>query len=265
MENVQIDRLDSVRTIRLNRPDRRNAFDDDLIREVTEAFRETAADPDARLVILAGAGDSFCAGADLAWMRRAADFTEKENLEDARRMADMFDAVASCPFPVIARVQGACMGGGIGLLAACDIAIASREAIFAFTEVRLGLIPAVISPYVLAKVRAGDVSRYFLTGERFGAEEALRIGLVQLVVEEGHLERQLNSLTAEIRAGAPVAQSEAKRLLREIPQMDRAQAGDATTAWIARLRASEEGREGIRAFLERRAPAWRRKEQEGLR
>ncbi len=257
MTSIRIDRMDSVRRIVLDRADRRNAFDDDVIHEVTEAFREAASDAEVRVVVLAGEGDAFCAGADLAWMKRAAGYGEKENREDARRMAAMFDAVASCSSPVIARVQGACMGGGLGLLAACDIAIASKDAIFGFTEVRLGLIPAVISPYVLAKVRPGDASRYFLTGERFGADEALRIGLVQIIVEEGNLDRKLNELIAEVRAGAPVAQAEAKRLLRKVPRTDPEKVDDLTTAWIARLRASDEGREGIRAFLERRPPAWK--------
>jgi methylglutaconyl-CoA hydratase len=257
MKNLRIDRMDPLLAIRLDRADRRNAFDDELIADLTEAFQSAAKDPAIRVVLLSGEGDSFCAGADLEWMRRAATYTEEQNRADALHMAAMFDAIATCPHPVIARVHGGCMGGGIGLVAASDIAVASHEAIFGFTEVRLGLIPAVISPYVLAKVRPGDASRYFLTGERFIAEDALRIGLVQIVADAGQLEGTLNALIAELLAGAPTAQGEAKRLLREVPHLDRAQAQETTAAWIARLRASKEGREGIHAFLEHRPPAWR--------
>jgi len=258
MADIRIDRAGSIHRIVLDRADRRNAFNDAMIAGLTEAFRGAGADPDARVVILAGEGDAFCAGADLEWMRRAADFSEEENRADAHRMADMFESIASCPRPVIARVHGGCLGGGVGLAAACDIAIAARGAVFGFSEVRLGLVPAVISPYVLAKVRPGDASRYFLTGERFDADEALRIGLVQIVVEAGNLDATVDALVAEIGQGAPGAQAEAKRLLREVPHLDPDAAKETTTAWIARLRASAEGREGIRAFLERRAPAWRR-------
>jgi len=258
MADFRIDRTGSIHRIVLDRADRRNAFNDAMIAGLTEAFRGAGSDPDARVVILAGEGEAFCAGADLEWMRRAADLSEEQNRADARRMADMFESIASCPRPVIARVHGGCLGGGVGLVAACDIAIAARDAVFGFSEVRLGLVPAVISPYVLAKVRAGDASRYFLTGERFDADEALRIGLVQIVVEAGNLDATVDALVAEIAQGAPGAQAEAKRLLREIPPLDPDAAKETTTAWIARLRASAEGREGIRAFLERRAPAWRR-------
>lgn len=257
MTNVRIDRMESVRVISLDRPDRRNAFDDELILDLTTAFRDAGTDPEVRVVLLTGEGESFCAGADLEWMRRASIYTEEQNRSDALRLAAMFDAVAACPRPVIARVQGGCMGGGIGLVAASDIGIAARDAIFGFTEVRLGLIPAVISPYVLAKVRPGDASRYFLTGERFTAEDAQRIGLVQIVVDEGQLARCANALITELLAGGPTAQGEAKRLLREVPRLAADQAQETTAAWIARLRASREGREGIRAFLERRPPSWR--------
>lgn len=260
MTSIRVDRMESVRVIRLDRGDRRNAFDDELILDLTTAFLDAGEDEGVRVVLLEGEGESFCAGADLEWMRRASHYTEEQNRADALRMAAMFDAIATCPRPVLTRVHGACMGGGIGLVAASDIVVAARDSIFAFTEVRLGLIPAVISPYVLSKVLPGDASRYFLTGERFTAEEARRIGLVQIVAEAGQIDQSMNALITEILAGGPAAQVEAKRLLRAVPRLDAAQAQETTASWIARIRASKEGREGIRAFLERRPPSWRRDE-----
>lgn len=242
--------------IRLARPERHNAFDDLLIEEVAGAFRDAARAPGARAVILEGEGKSFSAGADLEWMRRIAAYSAEENEADALRMEGMFRAIAACPVPVIARVHGAALGGGVGLVAACDIAVASTEARFAFSEVRLGIIPAVIAPFVLRKVREGDFRRYALTAERFDAAEARRIGLVQQVVEPDVLDREVERLATELLSGGPAAQRSVKDLLAALAGCGPDEARTMTAQRIARLRASDEGREGIQAFLDRRAPGW---------
>jgi methylglutaconyl-CoA hydratase len=249
-------RQDGVTRIRLTRGDRRNAFDEAMIAGLREAFDAVRSEPGVRVVILEGEGETFCAGADLAWMRRIAEADPERNRIDALEMSAMFRAIAACPFPVLARVQGAALGGGAGLVAAADIAVVDPGAVFGFTEVRLGIIPAVISPFVLRKVHPADVRRYFLTGERFGAAEALRIGLAQVVAESGGLDAAVDRVLAQVMAGGPNAQREVKRLLEVLPGTPEEERERLTADWIARLRASEEGRDGIRAFLERRAPSW---------
>jgi methylglutaconyl-CoA hydratase len=242
--------------IRLNRPDRRNAFDDEMIDLLADAFRVAAEDRETRVVVLEGEGAAFCGGADLAWMSRQADCGEDENRADAERMGAMFARIANCPRPVIAAVRGPALGGGSGLVAACDIAIAAPDAVFGFTEVRLGLLPAVISPFVLAKVGPGDARRYFLTGERFDAAEAFRIGLVQMIGRGEDLEPELGTIVDALLAGGPAAQAEIKDLLRLLPTTPEDHVPSLTAGWIARLRVSAEGQEGMAAFLERRRPEW---------
>jgi methylglutaconyl-CoA hydratase len=246
----------AVARVRLNRPERRNALDDGMIRAVEDAFASVAENPAVRVVLIDAEGDAFCAGADLEYMQRIATSDEETNRQDALRLGAMFAAMASCPHPVVALVRGPALGGGAGLVAAADIAIAEAGALFGFTEVRLGLIPAVISPFVLRKVHPADVRRYFLTGERFSAAEALRIGLVQILVEPGQLDLAAGRCVAELLAGAPRAQGEVKALLDTLPRTPPGDCPKLTAAWIARLRASEEGREGMRAFLERKPAPW---------
>jgi methylglutaconyl-CoA hydratase len=231
--------------VTITRPERRNAFDAGFIRELTGAFAEVG---DARAVVLAGEGESFCAGADVEWQRASIDLSLDENVEDAMRLYRMCETIDTCPAPVVARVQGYALGGGSGLVACSDVAIAAPDATFGFSEVKLGIIPAVISPFVLPKIGA-HARRYFLTGERFDAETALRIGLVHELAAE--LDDAVERIVGEILTAGPNAVREAKRLVHERPQ------GEETAQIAARLRSGEEGQEGLRAFLERRTASWR--------
>ena len=232
--------------VTLARPERRNAFDAELIRELAQAFVDVGK---ARVVVLAGEGASFCAGADVDWMRSSVGLSFDENVADANAMRQMFESIENCPAPVVARVQGHALGGGAGLVAAADVAISARDTLYAFSEVKLGIIPAVISPFALAKIGAGHARRYFVTGERFGADTALRIGLVSEVADD--LDAAVDRVVDELRSAGPHAARWAKRLVRERP------AGPETARWIAERRASDEGQEGLRAFLEKRRASWR--------
>ena len=233
-----------VLRVTLARPERRNAFDAALIAELTEAFADVG---DARAVLLEGEGPAFCAGADVDWQRSAIDLSYEENVEDAMRLYRMLEAIDACPAPVVCRVQGFALGGGSGLVACADIAVALPDAVFGFTEVRLGIIPAVISPFVLPRIGAA-ARRYFLTGERFGADVALRIGLVSEVSEDAG--ERAEQVVRDLVAGGPIAVREAKKLVRERP------AGIETARIAAARRTSDEGQDGLRAFLDRRAPGW---------
>jgi enoyl-CoA hydratase/carnithine racemase len=237
---LKIERDGHVLRVMLARPERRNAFDAALIAELTEAFTDVG---DARAVVLAGEGQSFCAGADVDWQRSAIDLSYEENVEDALRLYRMCETIDSCPAPVIARVHGYALGGGSGLAACADITLAAPDAVFGFSEVKLGIIPAVISPFVLPKIGA-HARRYFLTGERFDAETALRIGLIEEIADD--LDAAVDRVLSELLTAGPEAVREAKRLIRERP------AGEDTAQIAARLRASDEGQEGLRAFLEGR-------------
>ncbi len=245
MDALRVERSGHVLSVTLARPERRNAFDSALIAELTEAFADVG---DARAVVLTGDGPSFCAGADVEWQRSSVDLSYGENVEDAMRLFRMLEAIDSCLAPVVCLVRGYALGGGSGLVACADIAVAHPEAVFGFTEVRLGIIPAVISPFVLSKIGSAG-RRYFLTGERFGAEVGLRIGLVHEVSED--TDETVLGIVEALVAGGPEAVREAKRLVRERP-------GGVETAQIAaRRRTSEEGQDGLRAFLDKRPPAWR--------
>jgi methylglutaconyl-CoA hydratase len=232
--------------VTLARPERRNVFDGELIGELHDAFAEVG---DARAVVLAGEGPSFSAGADIAWMRASGELTENENVAEALRLRRMLEAVDRCPAPVVALVQGHAMGGALGLVAAADIAVAADDAVFAFSEVKLGIVPAVISPFVLARTGPGPARRYFLTGERFDSTTALSIGLVHEVADD--LDAAGRRILSELLQAGPEAVRAAKRLVLDAPL------GDETARRIAERRASSEGREGLLAFLERREPAWR--------
>jgi enoyl-CoA hydratase/carnithine racemase len=245
VSGLRIERDGDVLRVTLARSERRNAFDAELIAELTEAFADVG---DARAVVLAGDGQSFCAGADIEWQRSAVDLSLEENAEDALRLYRMCETIDRCPAPVVARVQGYALGGGSGLVACADIALASPDAVFGFSEVKLGIIPAVISPFVLPKIGA-HARRYFLTGERFDAETALRIGLVEEIAAD--LDAAVDRVISELLTAGPEAVRAAKRLIRERP------AGEETAQIAARLRAGEEGQEGLRAFLDRRDPGWR--------
>jgi methylglutaconyl-CoA hydratase len=257
-ETIQIEREVSRAVIRLCRPEVHNAFDDRMIRDLTAAMKSLSVPPLPRVVIVRSEGASFSAGADMEWMRRMKDYSAEENERDAREMATMFQALRACPCPVIARVQGAAIGGGTGLVAACDIAVASANAVFAFSEVRLGLIPAVISPLVIERIGVTAAKRYMLTGLRFDATEAQRIGLVAEVVEdEAALDERVEAIAAAVEASGPAAVTACKLLIEDVAQRPPEELFDETARRIAALRVSPEGQEGLDAFLEKRRPNWR--------
>jgi enoyl-CoA hydratase/carnithine racemase len=242
---LRVERDGRVLRVTLARPERRNAFDAELIASLTEAFGDVG---DARAVVLAGDGPSFCAGADVEWQRASIDLTYEENVEDAMRLYRMLEAVDSCPAPVVCRVHGYALGGGSGLVACADVAITTPDATFGFSEVRLGIIPAVISPFVFGRIGSA-ARRYFPTGERFGVETALRIGLVDEIAEDA--DAAVAAVVENLLAGGPEAVRAAKRLARKRPS------GLDTAEIAAGRRTSDEGQEGLRAFLEKREPAWR--------
>lgn len=250
-------RAQGVATITLNRPETHNAFNDALIVALTAELRKLDADSDIRAVVLAATGASFSAGADLNWMRRAANGSEAENFSDAMALAQLLQTLNAMTKPTLARVHGAAYGGGAGLVAACDIAIVAREATFCFPEVRLGLIPAVISPYVLAAIGERYARRYFLTGERFDAAEAYRIGLAHDLVEREALDATIDALLTHLRQAGPNALRAARDLIAAVAHrpLDLTLAED-TARRISRTRKSREGIEGIASFLEKRPPAW---------
>ena len=253
---LDIDRR-GVATITLNRPEIHNAFDDVLILQLLDGLTQAAAHPGLRVLLLAANGKSFSAGADLGWMRRMADASRDDNLRDAQKLSELMDALNRFPAPTVARVQGAAMGGGVGLIACCDIVLAADNVMFALSEVRLGLAPAVISPYVIAKIGASQARRYFVTAERFSARQALAIGLVHEVVEQGVLDAATAAMLTTLLANGPQAMRAAKALVGLVAGSQDADVLQAATAGvIADLRASEEGREGLRAFLEKSQPTW---------
>lgn len=254
MQTLKTSTTGWVQTIALNRPEARNAFNETMIAELREIFG--AVPNSIRAIILTGEGSAFCAGADVNWMRDSAKRSEAENRDDAARMEAMFRAIDECPAPVIGKINGAALGGGMGLVACCDVAVAVDTAQFGFTEVRLGIVPAVLSPYSLAKIGQAAARRYFLTGELFSAEAARTIGLVHEVVTESDLDEYVNGLAGALSKNSPKAVRTAKQLIREVVRMDRNEARAHTIATIARIRTSAEGQEGLSAFLEKRRPGW---------
>jgi methylglutaconyl-CoA hydratase len=249
--------VDGVANVTLNRPQVRNAFDEVLIARITEAFVALDADARVRVVVLGGHGKAFCAGADLNWMKRMADFTIEQNRADAERLAAMLDAVYRCSKPVVARVHGDVYAGGVGLVAASDIAIAASEVHFALSETRIGLIPATIAPYVVRAMGENACRRYMMTAERFTAAEAFRIGLVHDLCPADQLDEHVGEVVDALLVASPDAVTEAKRLIRDVAAMPiTAELRSETANRIAAIRASEQGREGVRSFLEKRKPSW---------
>jgi methylglutaconyl-CoA hydratase len=248
---------DSVRTITLNNPERHNAFDDALIAELAAAFRDAATAQGIRAVVLDSTGKSFSAGADLEWMKRMAGYSQAENLADAMALSDMLEAIDACPRPVIGVVQGAAYGGGVGLVAACDLVVAAESASFCLSEVKLGIIPAVISPYVVRAMGGRQARRYAVTAELFDAAQAKATGLVHDVVPADKLAEVRDKWLARVKGNGPEAMSAAKTLIRRATDQPLDESLRAWTAGqIAQRRASDEGKEGIRAFLEKRKPTW---------
>ncbi|MCB9947700.1 MAG: enoyl-CoA hydratase/isomerase family protein [Rhodospirillaceae bacterium] len=253
---ILVDRADGVATVTLNRPSVHNAFNDAVIAEMTGVLERLGADPALRVLVLRANGKSFSAGADLGWMQRMAGYSRDENLADARALARLMHVLDRVPVPTVALVQGAAFGGGVGLIACCDIAIAADTATFALTEVKLGIIPAVISPFVVQAIGVRAARRYLLSAERFDAAEAYRLGLVHRVVAPETLEEALADQLRRLFDCGPQAQREAKDLIFAVAHRPPADLAEETAARIARVRASAEGREGVGAFLERRKPAW---------
>ncbi|NUN12389.1 MAG: enoyl-CoA hydratase/isomerase family protein [Myxococcales bacterium] len=247
---------DGVLTVVLNRPEVHNAFNAKVLRELTAVFTIADQRSDVRVVVLEGAGRSFCAGADLGWMSAMIHYTEDENVRDSEAMATMFRMLNDCPKPTIAKVGGAALGGGVGIVAAVDMTICSTEAVFALSEVRLGLVPAVISPYVLRRIGPGAARRYFLTGERFGAEVALRLGLVSEVVSSDQLDSATQVVISSVLRGGPVALTAAKQLIQNVPYLSSSEEDGYTTRVIAGLRVGQEGQEGMSAFLNKKPARW---------
>lgn len=249
---------DRVCKVTLNRPDLHNAMDRVLLDELRTAFEAVAQleRGQVRAVVLSGAGKSFCAGADINWMRASLDFSEEENVADALALARTFESIDKCPVPVIARIQGAALGGGVGLAAVADIVVAADNAKFAFSEAKLGIAPAVISPYVLAKIGRSHARALFFTAERFGAERALKIGLVHVVVAPDALDGEVDRLVRELKSSGPIAIGRAKILIATVPMLAPDDAMQFSAETIAALRVSPEGQEGLHAFLEKRKAAW---------
>jgi len=244
-------------TVTLNRPDVRNAFNETTIAEITQVFRQLDTEPQVRAVVLAANGSAFCAGADLNWMKKMADYTHAENLADAGQLANMLAAIYHCSKPVVAKIQGDCYAGGMGLVAACDVAISVDTANYCLSEVKLGLIPATISPYVIKAMGESAARRYFVTAERFAASQAQRIGFVHEVVTAEALDSKVAEIVKALVSNSPNAVRQAKKLVQDIASREITPALVAETVeGIAQIRASEEGREGVRSFLEKRKPSW---------
>ena len=242
----------------LNRPDVRNAFNDGVIAELTQAFGELGADPQLRCITLGGRGKAFCAGADLNWMKAMAGYDWEANRADAQALADMLHAIYSCPVPVVGRIHGDCYAGGVGLAAVCDVLVAAQGVQFCLSEARLGLLPATISPYVIRAMGAQQARRYFLTAERFSAEQARAMGFVHEVVAPEALEARVGEIVAMLVDNGPAAVKACKQLVHDVAGAPiTAELRAETARRIAAIRASDEGREGVQAFLNKREPAWR--------
>jgi len=254
LETVRFEVTDAVARVILARPDVHNAFNAKMIDELHGVFEELGSTEGVRAVVLSGEGKSFCAGADLNWMRAIVDFSFDENLEESLRLFDLFHRIDTCPHPTVARVQGAAIGGGVGLVCACDIAVASERARFSLSEVKLGIVPACISPFVIRKIGEGRCRELFLTGERLDAERALGMGLVNRLVAPDDLDASVEELLALLLTSGPRAMAVAKELIARVPRMTFEEAREYTARCIAERRTSDEGQEGMNAFLEKRRP-----------
>lgn len=255
-ETITFDASGPAIWVTLNRDDVRNAFNGRMLADLLDAFETAPKVPGGRVVVLTGVGSAFCAGADLNWMRAVRDFTYEQNLEESNQVSAVMRRIYDCPLPTIARVNGPAIGGGAGLVACCDLAVAGEAARFSLSEVKLGLIPSCISPYVIRKIGEGNARELFLTGERISARKAREIGLVNEAAKEGELDVVVAKWVNQLVTSGPVAIAKCKELIRNVPQMDLDEAGPYTAEMIAKMRTSEEGQEGMAAFLEKRKPGW---------
>ncbi|MCX6833506.1 MAG: enoyl-CoA hydratase/isomerase family protein [candidate division Zixibacteria bacterium] len=253
---VRVETAGKIGRVTFCRPEVHNAFNDQVIDEMTFAFKRLKTDPDVRVVILSGDGKSFCAGADLNWMRRVKDSAFEDNLDEARRLADLFWDIYSFPKPVIGRINGAAIGGGTGFVAVTDIAVAAQSAVFSFSEVKIGVVPACISPYVIRRVGEGKAREFFLTGERLTSDRALEAGLVNRAVPDEMLDATMNGLVESLLSSGPEAIRVCKELLQTVPALAVDDFKEYTARVIAELRQSPEGQEGMDAFLNKRKPNW---------
>ncbi len=255
-QTIVVRRKNRTARVELNRPEVHNAFNAVMIGELIQAFGEIAEDPDVRVAVLTGNGKSFCAGADLNWMREVIRYSFDRNMEEAMQIAELHHNIHTLPKPTIALVNGAAIGGGTGFLSACDIALAAKEAVFGLSEVKIGLVPAAISPYVVKKIGESQAREYFLTGERIKAKRACEIGLVNHVYPRDELENHAREIIDLLLSSGPNALASCKELLYRVPRMSPEEAKRFTAEMIARLRISPEGQEGMAAFLEKRSPEW---------
>jgi methylglutaconyl-CoA hydratase len=255
-QTIKLEIKGKVARVTLNRPEIRNAFNEVMIAEMTEAFKYINGRDDLRVVVVTGEGKAFCAGADLKWMKGVMEYSYEQNLQDSQNLSDMFAQMANCPLPTIARVDGPAIGGGTGMVAVNDIVIASPNAVFSLSEVKLGLVPACISPYVIRRMGDKNCREYFLTGERLDANKALAAGLVNRVVPEDKLDEEVDKLVGQLISSGPNALNWCKQLLDKVPWMTQKEFGKYTAEVITKLRMSEEGQEGMKAFFEKRKPKW---------
>jgi methylglutaconyl-CoA hydratase len=255
-QTIKLEIKGKVARVTLNRPEIRNAFDEVMIAEMIEAFKYINSRDDLRVVVVTGGGKAFCAGADLKWMKGVMDYSYEQNLQDSVNLSDMFAEMANCPLPTIARVDGPAIGGGTGMVAVNDIVIASPNALFSLSEVKLGLVPACISPYVIRRMGDKNCREYFLTGERLDAQKALAAGLVNRVVPEDKLDEEVDKLVDQLISSGPNALNWCKQLLDKVPWMTQKEYGKYTAEVITKLRMSDEGQEGMKAFFEKRKPRW---------
>jgi methylglutaconyl-CoA hydratase len=257
-ELIDVLKDNDIATVMLNRPEVHNAMNERLIKEITTCFKELANDEKTKVIVLTGKGESFCAGADLNWMKSMVMYSKEENIRDSRLLLDMYETIYSCPKPVIGKINGHAFGGGVGLIAVCDINIATVGAKFAFSEVKLGIIPSVISTYVARRIGLSNMKRLFITGERFNSEYAREIGLIDYVVEKDDFDSTVQRCVEQLRSSSPKAIKEIKNLVNNYKKMDIERYKEFTVEKISELRVSEEGQEGMNAFLEKRRPKWER-------
>jgi len=255
-ETIEIHKEKDVTTVYLNRPEVHNAMNEKLMKELTTCFKELSRDDNTRIIILTGRGKSFCAGADLNWMKSMAKYSKEENIEDSRLLLNLYETIYTCPKPVIGRINGHAFGGGLGLFAVCDIAIAIPNCKFAFSEVKLGIIPSVISTYIVRRIGLSNMRRLFITGERFNSEYAKEVGLIDYVVPEEKFDERIQRYVELLRSSGPKAMEEVKKLVDACEKMDVEKYKEHTVKKIAELRISKEGQEGINAFLEKRKTKW---------
>lgn len=248
-------KLGIVRIV-LNRPEIHNAFNDEMIEGMIKAFEDIENDKSLRIVTITGEGKSFCAGADLNWMKKMVDYSDEENYQDSVKLSELFHAINNCSLPVLAKVNGAALGGGTGVISACDFVLAAKSAKFGFTEARLGLVPAVISPFVMAKIGESNARAWFLSGERFTAEKAKEMGMVHEITPLDNLDSEFEKWIEKFLMAGPEAAKEAKSLIKGVLSSDKDKVTDYTCKTIARIRTGEEGQEGMKALLEKRKPSW---------